>query len=330
MKMNAPRRKLMTDAIDLLTEDYEKLEETGFMENRVVSLDINQIKPFHDHPFHLYEGDRLQVMVESIRTNGILTPVIVRRQETGDYEMLAGHNRMNAAQIAGLEKIPAIVKTGLTEEEALLYVVETNLIQRSFSDMYPSEQATVLAVQYERLVSQGRRNDILKELQILEENSTRNDEKTSGLIGQKLDSRGRLAKEYNLSSRSVARLLRINDLIPAYKAALDNGLMPLYVAVDISYLPMDSQGWLYDISEELGFRLSLKNSKLFREVGEDLTAERIREIIMALLKEKAPTPKYQTVKLSSALYSRYFKPNHQADEIEKIIEHALALYYAKA
>lgn len=329
MKMNTPRRKLMTDAIDLLTEDYEMQEDTGFSENRVVNLAIDQVKPFHDHPFHLYEGERLQDMVESIRANGILTPVIVRKLESESYEMLAGHNRMNAAKIAGLEKIPAIIKTGLTEEEALMYVVETNLIQRSFSDMYPSEQATVLAVQYEKLVSQGRRNDILKELQMLEGNITEN-ETTSGLLGQKIDSRGRLAKEYNLSSRSVARLLRVNELIPAYKVLLDNAQVPLYVAVDISYLSKNTQSCLYDLSEELGFRLTLKNSKLFRESAEDLTEERTRQIIMELLGEKVPVLKYQTVKLSSSVYSRFFKPEDKAEAIEKIIEQALALYFAKA
>jgi len=308
MKMSTPRRKLMTDAIDLLNEDYEKHDGAVSSDIRIVDLAIDRITPFRDHPFHLYEGDRLQDMVESIRTNGILMPVIVRALENDSYEMLAGHNRMNAAKMAGLVTIPAIIKTGLTEEEALLYVVETNLIQRSFADLYPSEQATVLAVKYEKMVSQGRRTDILRELELLESKKTEC-EQSAGLIGQKVDSRGRLANEYNLSSRSVARLLRVNELIPAYKLQLDNGKMPLYVAVDISYLANNAQNWLFEISEELGFRLTLKNSKMFREAEGDFTQESIRKIITELMGDKVPAAKRQTIKLTPGIYFRFFKPD---------------------
>ena len=119
-------------------------------------IPLDQIKPFHDHPFRLYEGDRLQDMVESVRTHGILSAVIVQKQD-GGYEMLAGHNRLNAAKIGGLAEIPAIVKTGLTEEEAYVYVIETNLIQRSFSELLPSEKAVVLSERYEKISCQHER-----------------------------------------------------------------------------------------------------------------------------------------------------------------------------
>lgn len=118
MKMNAPRRQIVRDAVDLIPHP-EVIAQTG-----EVQIPIAKIRPYHNHLFHLYEGERLDDMVESIRTNGVLNPVIVQTLEDGYYEMLAGHNRMNASKLAGLTTIPAIVKTGLTEDEAWLYVME--------------------------------------------------------------------------------------------------------------------------------------------------------------------------------------------------------------
>lgn len=98
-------------------------------------------------------------MVESIRQNGILMPLIVRRifgDPSRDYEMLSGHNRMNAGQSAGLEGAWCVVKEGLSDAEAMMYVIETNLLQRSFSDLLPSEKAAVLALRYSEMFSQGK------------------------------------------------------------------------------------------------------------------------------------------------------------------------------
>ena len=105
MKANAPKRKVFQDALDLLAEDQVK--NTPVAANGIVSIPVEEIHPFHDYPFWLYEGERLEDMVQSIRDHGVLNPVIVRKATRG-YEMLAGHNRTNAAKIAGLTEIPAI------------------------------------------------------------------------------------------------------------------------------------------------------------------------------------------------------------------------------
>ena len=106
MKANSTKRKIF-DAVDLLTEDTSSQMPVKTMKGGVTMLDIDSIKPFHNHPFHLYEGDRLDDMVESIRDHGILNPVIVREIDDG-YEMLSGHNRQKAAKIAGLKKIGSL------------------------------------------------------------------------------------------------------------------------------------------------------------------------------------------------------------------------------
>ena len=129
MKTNAPKRKIF-DAVDMLTEEAVAPVTMPKRKNGVTMLSIDSIKPFHDHPFHLYEGDRLDDMIQSIRDHGILNPVIVRTTE-GGYEMLSGHNRQNAARLAGLTEIPAIIKTDLPDTDAYVYVIETNLMQRS-------------------------------------------------------------------------------------------------------------------------------------------------------------------------------------------------------
>ena len=120
MKAKQPKIKVFDDAIDLLTGEAP--------ESGVQMLPVDKINPFHEHPFKLYQGERLDDMVESVKEHGILTPVIVRRMGS-EYEMLAGHNRHNAARIAGIKEIPAIIKDDLTDEEAWVYVVETNVIQ---------------------------------------------------------------------------------------------------------------------------------------------------------------------------------------------------------
>lgn len=157
MKANAPKRKVFQDALDLFAEDPVK--NTPVVVNGIVSIPVEEIHPFHDHPFRLYEGERLEDMVQSIRDHGVLNPVIVRKAVRG-YEMLAGHNRTNAAKIAGVTEIPAIVKTDLFDKDAYVYVIEANLLQRSFAELLPSEKAAVLVAHYEKISSQGKRNDI--------------------------------------------------------------------------------------------------------------------------------------------------------------------------
>lgn len=126
MKANAGKRKIF-DAVDLLTEDTSAQVTEVKSGNGVEQIKIDDIQAFHDHPFHLYEGERLQDMVQSIKEHGVLNPVIVRKLDKG-YEMLSGHNRANAAKLADLAEIPAIVKENLSDEDAYVYVIETNLM----------------------------------------------------------------------------------------------------------------------------------------------------------------------------------------------------------
>ncbi len=162
MSKGLEKRKLASDVLDFLDDGADNV----LKENEVVRIAVEQLVPFHEHPFKLYEGQRLDDMVESIKEHGIMIPILVREHKD-KYEILSGHNRLNAAVMAGLKEVPAIIKVGLTEKEAYTYVIETNLIQRGFSELLPSEQAAALAVEYDKVISQGKRNDIIREIEKL-------------------------------------------------------------------------------------------------------------------------------------------------------------------
>jgi ParB family chromosome partitioning protein len=139
-------------------------------------------------------------MVLSIKELGVLQPVIVRplNEDEGLYEILSGHNRVNAAKLAGLTEIPVIIKKGLSDEEAKLIVTETNLIQRSFSDLSHSERAIALKTHMSAITKQGKRNDLISEITNILVAFESSDEETCGLIDHKTKSRDKTAEKYGI------------------------------------------------------------------------------------------------------------------------------------
>lgn len=306
MKANAPRRKVFNDAIDLLAD-----EPVVAVQNAHTMILVDKIVPFHNHPFRLYEGERLEDMVESIRAHGVLNPVIVQKTEDG-YEMLAGHNRWNAAKIVGIKEIPAIIKENLSEEEAYVYVIETNLMQRSFTDLLPSEKAAVLAERYDKVLYQRHREEIVNELQELEGSSN------GGHDVHHCKNRDGLGEEYGLSGRSVARLLRVNELVPELKEQLDNGDLNLVAAVQLSYAPEEIQKTAADTGKPISKEMAAK----LREDG--IKASDVAEIVCGTTKKSKTTSK--AVKIPVDVYDRYLK-GKKADAMEEIITKALEAWF---
>lgn len=249
MKANS-KRKVFGDAVDLLMGDIEEVT----MQRGVEMVPVKSIQPFHDHPFHLYEGERLEDMIAGVKEHGVLNPVIVQKLDTG-YEMLSGHNRWNAAKLAGIKEIPAIVKTDLSEEEAYVYVIETNLMQRSFSDLAISEKAAVLKARYEKEACQGKRNDILEEIARMEGKEV---PVTYGHGDQRLNTRDMIGKEYELSGSSVGRLLKLNDLIKPFKDMVDRGALYTKVALQLAFLPENEQAMVYEIMKEKKTKITIE------------------------------------------------------------------------
>lgn len=313
MKKDSPRRKI-ADAIDFLTDDV--------LGQQVAEIAIDDIVEFSDHPFHLYEGKRLDDMVESIKNNGILTPVILRSVSPGKYEMLAGHNRMNAGKLAGLTTVPAFIKENLSDEEAYIYVIETNLMQRSFNDLYPSEKAVVLAIRHEKVSNQGKRTDILKEIKALD--SGEKDEVEDVIT----DSRGRLSKEYGLSGRTIARLLRINKLTEEWKLEVDNEIIGLMTGVELSYIPKKLQHHLYKECDDLKRKLSLKDAQEIKALHQSGQLNEVELSKLIIEKEKKSVQKkdYQNIRISNDVVSKYFEDTSPKD-MEEIILKALERYF---
>lgn len=314
MKANN-RRKVFGDAVDLLMEDIEEKTAPGGLR----MLSIKKIRPFHDHPFHLYEGDRLEDMVVSVREHGILNPVIVQEID-GGYEMLSGHNRMNAAKLVGLKEIPAIVKTDLSEEEAYVYVIETNLMQRSFSDLLISEKAAVLKARYEKGACQGKRNDILKEIAKLEGKTL--DDTTCGHGDHKLKTRDSIGKEYELSGSSVGRLLKLNDLIKPFKDMVDRGALYTKVALQLAFLPEEERDMVFRVMNEEKTKITSEMVANLRSHSGSLTEAKIKRYL-----SKNPIKK-KCYKVPARIVEKYFE-GMDPNTVDSIVEQALAAWFGK-
>lgn len=321
MKANAPKRKIF-DAVDMLTGE-SPAQTTETAAGGVQMLPVDKIKAFHDHPFRLYEGERLNDMVESVKEHGVLNPVIVRKVGKG-YEMLSGHNRQNAAKIAGLTEIPAIVKEGISDEEAYIYVIETNVIQRSFGDLLPSEKATVMGMQYDKVRCQGKRNDIIRELQILNGETPT---ETCGHNGHRFKTRDVLAEEYGYSSRSAARYLRINSLIRPFKDLVDDNKIALLAAVDVSYLSEEEQETVYKVISAMGVKLKPKMAEELRKHGGKLTENMTESLIEAMIVRKTSPDDGTRVKLPDNICEKYFT-GMSAVQMAEVVSQALEAWFS--
>ena len=299
--------------------------------NGIVNLPPSKIRYFRKHPFRLYTGERLDDLAESIRAHGILMPTIVRHIEPDEngyeYEMLAGHNRHNGATIAGLPTIPCIVKENLSDADAWVYVIETNVLQRSFKEMLPSEKAAVLALHYSDMFSQGKRNDIITELKKLQNPLGTETSETCGTECHKLKNRDRLGEEYELKGRSVANYLRIDKLTDALKERVDNAEFRIIDGVGLSYLTEQEQDMVDGILSDNDFKFSDKKVAALRAASGKLTNEKIIDILSGA-KLKMPTSKKPApLKVKPAIYTKYFSPDTKQSDMEQIIDKALALYF---
>ena len=282
-------------------------------------IPVDQIKPFLEHPFKLYQGERLDDMVESVREHGILTPVIVRKTCSG-YEMLAGHNRQNAARIAGIKEIPAVVKENLTDEEAWVYVVETNVMQRSFNNLSVTERIAVLATRYDKVCGTKKREEIMEELHRLNGDGGHH-------VHQQAKSRELIGQEYGMTGRNIARYVRCNQLIPAFKEMLDDGSLTMVAGVEVSFLSPEEQKLVFRVMEKNYIKLKKDAAGRLRAAAGSITEESVQSIL-GLDKPVSEVKKPVSVKLPAKVYHRYFA-NVAAKDVQGILEEALDLYFER-
>jgi ParB family chromosome partitioning protein len=297
---------------------------TGKYVHPVIALQIDKLVPLPDNPFELYEGQRLEDLVESIEANGVLVPIIVRPIDDGLYEILAGHNRVEASKNLDLDTVPAIVREGLADVEAMFIAIETNIIQRSFSDFSFSERAATIAVHYYGIKDQGRRTDLIEEVEDMLRTDTDRASATSVSVMQKLGGRSRVGKAYGLSSFSVAQYLRIHKLIPEHKRRLNSGAISIRSAVSLSYLSEEEQELVDEVLTTTRNKLSMAEAEELRKARKPLT----REFVYSTVEDKT-TRSAAPFKLEQSFISRYFTPEQNREEIEHIIAKALDMYFGK-
>lgn len=305
------------------------------MKNAVHSIDIDKLIPYKNHCFKLYEGERLDDMVRSVQQYGIMVPIIVRNVPDRDtYEILSGHNRVNAAKIAGKKNVPAVIKENLPDEFAEVYVIETNLLQRGFKELKISEQAFAVSVRYKRLFDSRKLKAISDELALLEGGNQMRAPVEHGKDGgdNYIRTRDMTAEEYGISHATVARLLRINELSKELKAMVDDGNIKIRPAVELSYVPKEMQAVLVKLmSEQEVSVIDMKMAKQLREISTSY-AEPSEEIISEVLngtygaEEKPAKEKGEKVTIPKATYSRYLG-SYSKKEANLIIEKALAYYF---
>ena len=265
---------------------------------QIQRLALTDLVPFKDHPFRVVDDDRMMETVESVREYGVLVPIIVRPLEDGTYEIVSGHRRKRACELAGISDIPAIVRD-LDDDEATIIMVDSNL-QRE--NILPSERAKAYQMKMEALKHQGQRRDL-----------------TCAQVGHKLDgqkARDIVAEEAGESKSQVQRILRLNSLEQPLMDKVDQGELAFTPAVELSYLKPQEQEWVHSALETTQQTPSLSQAQRIKQESKDgtLTEQGVLEIIS---EEKKPL--YNSVTLSHDTLKKYFPKSYTTKQMEKVI-----------
>ena len=265
-------------------------------EESAMEIDIASIHPFAGHPFKVIDDDKMQDLVESVKENGVITPVLIRPADKNQYEMISGHRRMHAAELAGLSTIPAIVRD-MTDDEAIIAMVDAN-IQRE--ELLPSEKAFAFKMKMDAIKRQGNRRDL-----------------TSDQNGPKLAA-WEVGESNGISGTQVKRYIRLTELIPELLNLVDDKKLQFTVAVDISYINKEIQKWIYEYIRDNGFIKSNQITALRKQ----LETETVSQNFMISIFNNAIAPKKtnRKITLSEKKLTKYFPPDYSQEQMEKVIE----------
>ena len=281
-------------------DDIFSSEETRQSHSReqVQRLPLSDLVAFKDHPFRVVDDDRMMETVESIKEYGVLVPIIARPIEDGLYEIVSGHRRKRACELAGIDEIPVIIRN-LDDDEATIIMVDSNL-QRE--NILPSERAKAYQMKLEAIRHQGERRDL-----------------TCGQFGHKFDqkkTREVIAEEAGDSPRNVQRFIRLNSLEQPLMDKVDQGELAFTPAVELSYLKPQEQQWVDRALEETQQTPSLSQAQRIKQESKEgtLTEESVKNIIS---EEKKPM--HNSVTLSHDTLRKYFPKSFTVKQMEQII-----------
>ncbi len=291
----------MLTSLDSLFTTQEQRDEAK--RDSVQDIPISQISDFPEHPFKVKQDEAMLEMAESVRQYGVLVPGLVRQLEDGSYQMVSGHRRKMASELAGRDTIPCIVRD-LTDDEAVIIMVDSNLQRER---VLPSEKAFAYKMKLDALRRQAGRPS-KENLSPLETNL-----RTSAVIAQATgDSRAQ-----------VDRFIRLTNLIPEILDMVDDGRIAFRPAVELSYLTEQEQGTLYDTMGREDCTPSLAQAIKMKAFSRD---EKLTDaVILSIMEEEKPNQKEQ-FRIPKERISKYFKPGTPARTMEDTIIKALDYY----
>lgn len=292
MKKNDLREKIHLTSVDELF-GLENAESS-------IEIAIDRIRSFKDHPFKVIDDDKMADLVESIKANGVLTPVLVRGNDGDGYEMISGHRRLYASRLAGLKKISAFVRE-LSDDEATIVMVDSN-IQRE--ELLPSEKAFALKMKLEALKRQGQRSDLEVE-------------KTSDQNGPRL-AVAEIGSSSGMSGTQVKRYIRLTELIPELLDLVDKKRLQFTCAVDISYFDKTIQRWLNEYIRENVVIKPIQIAALReRAEKENIDQEKMIMILHNALPGRTTAKK---VVMKEKKLRKYFPEEYTSGQMERVIE----------
>ena len=290
----------LTSLDDLFSTEESRAEEE---KERIQEIPITEIDGFPEHPFHVDMDDAMREMVESVKRFGVLSPAVARQKEDGRYELISGHRRKKACELAGIEKMPVIVRN-MDRDEAIIFMVDSNLQRER---LLPSEKAFSYKMKLDAMKrKQGERTDL-----------------TSAPMVQKLTSRELLAEKSGESQDQVRRYIRLTELTPDLLKMVDEGKIAFRPAVELSYLSKEEQTSLLMTMESEVCTPSLAQAIKIKKFSQEGRLN--DDVILSILSEEKPNQK-EVYKLPKERLDKYFPKGTPPEKIEEIIFKALELY----
>ena len=289
-----------------LTLKDEPEEIQGALEsensNAVTEIPISEIDDFPDHPFHVVVDDAMNEMADSIKKHGVLTPAVVRKKDDGRYELVSGHRRKKACEIAGIDFLPAVVRE-MDRDESIIFMVDSNLQRES---LLPSEKAFSYKMKMDALRRQAGRPS--------KDNSRQ--------VGENLWSIEKVSKESTDSARNIHRFIRLTELIPPLLDMVDDKRIAFNPAVELSYLPIELQTELYDVIEAEECTPLLSQAQRMKQAAQE--GKLNRDGMELVMREEKPQQNNITIK--GKKLERYFPRDFTPAQKEERIIKALDLF----
>ena len=288
---------------DLFSTEENRQEE---QREQVQQIPIDELHPFTNHPFKVLDDEAMTRTVESIAQYGVLAPLIARPRPEGGYEIISGHRRKHAAELAHLDTVPVIVRN-MKDDAATILMVDSNL-QREH--ILPSERAFAYKMKLDAIKNQGARSDL-----------------TSCQVGTKFRADELLAVNSSESARNVQRFIRLTNLVPPLLQMVDDGRIAFSPAVELSYLTRDEQAELWNLIGREDATPSLSQALRMKLLSRE--AKLTPEVLYAILTEEKPNQKEQ-IRIKTESLRKYFPRNYSAQQMEReIIKLLEARYRAK-